>query len=62
MPKLLDMYLLAYAIFRFTIEIWRGDEIRGKFGVISFSQIISILVISYMILKIIIRRRCEREK
>lgn len=57
--NLLDIYLLSYAIFRFVIEIWRGDEIRGKFGVISFSQIISLVVISYMILKIVIRRRRE---
>lgn len=60
-PKLLDIYLWSYSIFRFVIEIWRGDEIRGKFGVISFSQIISLAVIGYMILKIVIRRRGRRE-
>lgn len=41
---MLSWYLLLYSIWRFIIEFWRNDDIRGVFGWISFSQIISILL------------------
>lgn len=37
-------YMMAYAAFRFVIECFRGDLIRGIWGVFSTSQIISIIV------------------
>lgn len=39
-----SIYMITYSIFRFFIEYLRGDEIRGIWGVLSTSQIISILV------------------
>ncbi len=42
--RILSYYLLLYSMWRFIIEFWRGDEVRGVFGWISFSQIISILI------------------
>lgn len=42
--KILLCYLFIYSIWRFIIEFWRGDEVRGVFGWISFSQIVSILL------------------
>lgn len=48
--KLLYLYLLFYAVWRFIIEFWRGDELRGVFGVISFSQIISVIVLMVLLL------------
>jgi len=41
------VYLLAYSAFRFGIEFLRGDAIRGVFGWISTSQIISILFLIF---------------
>lgn len=38
--QILAWYLLFYSIWRFIIEFWRGDEVRGVFGWVSFSQII----------------------
>lgn len=35
------IYLIAYSIYRFLIEFMRGDEIRGRYGFLSMSQIIS---------------------
>ena len=37
-------YLMLYSAFRFIIEFYRGDEIRGVWKLFSTSQIISILV------------------
>lgn len=38
------LYLTAYSFFRFFIEFLRGDDIRGYAGLLSTSQIISIVV------------------
>lgn len=40
-------YLIIYAIFRFIIEFYRGDTIRGLVCGISTSQIISIIILLY---------------
>lgn len=48
----LEQYLILYAIFRLIIEVWRGDEIRGVFWGISFSQIISIMIFVMILFKI----------
>lgn len=42
---LLPIYLIIYAICRFILEIYRGDEIRGIFIGLSTSQWISVFVI-----------------
>lgn len=42
--QVLLWYLLLYSMWRFIIEFWRGDEVRGVFGWISFSQVISVLM------------------
>lgn len=42
--KLLAMYLLLYAVGRFILEFWRGDDYRGHLFGLSTSQIISILM------------------
>lgn len=43
--SLLFRYLLIYSIFRFVIEFYRGDTVRGVFHGISFSQIVCITVL-----------------
>ena len=47
----LKVYLLTYATFRFIIEFTRGDLVRGVVYGISTSQLISILIIVYYIVK-----------
>jgi len=47
---LLKIYLLAYAVFRFVLEFFRGDEIRGIF-LLSTSQWISAAIIMYYLIK-----------
>lgn len=42
--KLLAIYLLLYAVGRFILEFWRGDDYRGHLFGLSTSQIISILM------------------
>lgn len=54
---LLDRYLLFYSVGRFTLEYLRGDDARGVFGIISFSQIICIVVISVCIVRNNTRRK-----
>lgn len=44
-PHLLKIYLFLYAIWRFIIEFFRGDEQRGIYGPFSTSQWISIIIL-----------------
>lgn len=37
-------YMLLYPVFRFIIEFYRGDTIRGVWGLLSTSQYISIII------------------
>lgn len=39
-----SVYMMYYSFFRFIIEFFRGDDIRGAWGLLSTSQILSILV------------------
>jgi alginate O-acetyltransferase complex protein AlgI len=43
--KVLGVYLVYYSIVRFILEYFRGDAIRGGIGVLSTSQIISIILL-----------------
>ena len=45
------VYLISYAIFRFVIEFFRGDIIRGYWFGLSTSQWISVLIIVYWCVK-----------
>jgi phosphatidylglycerol:prolipoprotein diacylglycerol transferase len=42
--KLLGVYMTGYAVIRFILEFFRGDLIRGVYGVLSTSQWVSIAV------------------
>ncbi len=46
--KLIFVYLMIYAVLRFVLEFWRGDEIRGRFLMFSTSQWISILTLAWV--------------
>ncbi len=50
--RLAALYLVLYALARFAIEYWRGDADRGLYfgGALSFSQVVSILVVAAGIL------------
>ena len=42
----LSNYLVIYAIFRFVVEFYRGDEVRGIWmGGLSTAQLISVLIV-----------------
>lgn len=43
--NLFESYLTSYAIFRFFIELLRGDSIRGIWGVFSTSQWVSLFIL-----------------
>jgi len=49
--RVLDIYLVCYAVFRFFIEFWRGDEIRGFIFGLSTSQWISLLILGFCLLR-----------
>ena len=57
--SILTKYLIAYSLFRFFIEFFRGDMIRGVFGIISFSQIICIITIACLIANNILTKKKE---
>ncbi|GHV07243.1 diacylglyceryl transferase [Clostridia bacterium] len=53
-------YLLAYSVWRFIIEFFRGDLIRGKLGLFSTSQYVSLaIVISVIVFFVLSRRKKE---
>lgn len=43
--KLGALYLVAYPVFRYLIEFFRDDSVRGAIGPFSFSQLISLLIL-----------------
>ena len=58
---LLDIYVLAYAVFRFVLEFFRGDSKRGFILFLSVSQWISIVLlvcifVRYILIKVDMRR------
>lgn len=50
-------YLILYAVWRFVIEMLRGDAERGKFGPLYTSQWISILILAAGVAILILSRR-----
>ena len=52
----INFYLILYSVFRFMIEFFRGDTVRGVIVGLSFSQIISMIVF-ITISTIIIQKR-----
>ena len=60
--KLIYLYFIIYGIIRFILEFFRGDTIRGVYGILSFSQIISIILICYGIFKLLKSKENIRKK
>ena len=54
--SLLTVYLLCYAVFRYIIEFFRGDVIRGLFFGLSTSQWVSIFILIGIIISLIMKR------
>ena len=48
---ILKVYLLAYAVFRFAIEFFRGDVVRGIFLGLSTAQWVSLGITVYYLLQ-----------
>ncbi|MBL7664150.1 MAG: prolipoprotein diacylglyceryl transferase [Bacteriovoracaceae bacterium] len=44
-PHLISQYLIFYSIIRFSLEFFRGDIVRGNWGIFSTSQWISLGII-----------------
>ena len=55
--NIFKIYMLSYAVFRFIIEFWRGDTVRGIWGTFSTSQWVSVLIIAFYIISGI-RMKC----
>lgn len=50
--KLVGVYLIYYVIMRFSLEFLRGDIARGKWGTLSTSQLVSLILLPIAILVI----------
>jgi phosphatidylglycerol:prolipoprotein diacylglycerol transferase len=53
-------YLILYAIWRFVIEMFRGDAARGKYGPLYTSQCISIAILIAGVVILILSRRWKK--
>ncbi|MCU6720223.1 prolipoprotein diacylglyceryl transferase [Porcipelethomonas ammoniilytica] len=51
--RLIIIYLIEYSCCRFVLEFFRGDSVRGIWGVLSTSQIISLIILFFCIIHII---------
>ena len=60
-PHLLNLYCLLYAVFRFILEFWRADSIRGALGPFSTSQWISLFLIVCVSVKEVLNTRRKAE-
>lgn len=45
--RLLLVYLIVYSSYRFVLEFFRGDKVRGFVGTLSTSQFIALLLIAF---------------
>ena len=53
----LKIYMITYAVFRFLIEFFRGDDVRGFFFGFSTSQMISLgIIVWYIVLSM--KKKC----
>lgn len=55
------VYLIAYAVYRYTIEYVRGDEMRGTFGPFTTSQAISIVMVLTGIAVLVYANKTKKE-
>ena len=53
-------YLILYAIWRFVIEMFRGDAARGKYGPLYTSQWISFVILLAGVLILVLARRWKK--
>ena len=54
--KALTAYLVPYAVGRFIIEFFRGDEIRGIYFGLSTSQWISLFILAFYLIRLLRHR------
>lgn len=54
--RITSLYLLCYAVFRFVIEFFRGDAVRGGIGPVSFSQIVSVGILAGLAVAYFVRK------
>lgn len=59
--KLVQSYLLSYALIRFILEFFRGDTARGKLFFLSTSQWISLLVLSALALYLLLNKQRQKK-
>ena len=53
--NLIGIYLIAYPVFRFVIEFFRADDVRGGYGSLAFSQVVSLVILFFVALYLILR-------
>ena len=56
-----SLYLLFYSAGRFVLEFFRGDVERGKVGILSTSQFVSLIVFGFGIVLFFIMKKTNKE-
>ena len=59
--QMLAVYFLLYGVSRFVLEFFRGDRYRGFVGVLSISQVLSLVVVALALVLLFPRRRAVRQ-
>lgn len=60
--NLIFIYLCAYAVIRFVLEFFRGDEIRGFVLYFSTSQWISVFTVLWVSIYLLLRKKKNKQK
>lgn len=55
--KITVLYIFMYSILRFVLEFFRGDSERGFIGVLSTSQMISLLLCASICILVVVKKR-----
>ena len=58
----LVVYLILYAVCRFILEFFRGDQERGIWGIISTAQIISLGILFFLCIRVLVKKKVKQNE
>ena len=59
---ILVVYLILYAVCRFILEFFRGDQERGIWGIISTAQIISLGILFFLCIRVWVKKKVTQNE
>lgn len=60
--RMLCVWLISYGILRFILEFFRADDYRGFLGILSLSQVISLISICWAVIMLLNRKNNQKAR